>query len=82
MNFDGVAKGTPSATGFSGVCRNVEGEILQVFHGSIGFNTNNAVELEGLIQGLRMMLGEGWLPTMVEGDSNVIIKMQKQLANG
>ena len=59
LNFDGVVKGNPGAIGLGGVCINAEGEIIQVFHGLIELNTNNATELEGLIQGLGMMLREG-----------------------
>ena len=40
------------------------------------------MELEGFLQGLGLVLREGWLPAMVEGDSNILIQMKKQLANG
>ena len=48
-----------------------------MFYGSIGFDTNNSVTLKGMLQGLNLMLREGWIPTMVEGDSNILIQMEK-----
>ena len=66
-------KGYPRAVGYKGVCRNSIGKILQVFYGSIGFDTNNSVTLKGMLQGLNLMLREGWISTMVEGDSNILI---------
>ena len=77
LNFDGATKGNPGAAGYGGVCRNSAGKILQVFYGSIGFNANNSVTLKGMLQGLNLMLREGWISTMVEGDSNILIQMEK-----
>ena len=76
VNFDGVAKG------YGGVCRNCNGEILQVFHGSIGHDTNNSVELEGLIQGVQLVIRHGWFLSIVEGDSRILIHTAHQLVNG
>ena len=82
INFDGAAKGNPRVAGFGGVYKNLAAGILQVYHGSIGFDTNNSAELEGLLRGISLMIREGWLPSMMEGDSNILIQMAKQLANG
>ena len=48
----------------------------------MGFDTTNSTDLEGIIQGLSLLLREGWLPVMVEGDLNILIQMAKHLANG
>lgn len=48
LNFDGASKGNPGITGYGGVIRNAQGIQLKVYFGSIGWNTNNAAELEGL----------------------------------
>ena len=77
INCDGVTKGNLGACGFREVYINSKGEILQVYYGSIGFDTKNYVELEGLLRGLGLVLREGWLPAMVEGDSNILIQMEK-----
>ena len=39
------------------------------------------MELEGMLQGLSTVLREGWLPAMVEGDSNILIHMENNIAN-
>ena len=52
LNIDGAAKGNPGPAGYGGVIRNSKGSILSLFWGSIGSNTNNMAELEGLINGL------------------------------
>ena len=49
LNFDGEVKGNPRETSYGGVCRNSKGEIIQIFYGSIGFDTNNSTKLEGMI---------------------------------
>ena len=77
INFDGEDKGDPGAVDYGVVCRNLDGEILLLFYGSIGFDTINPVELEGLLEGLKIMVREGWLPTIIEGDSNILIGMVK-----
>eukprot|EP00253_Pinus_taeda_P012127 PITA_12127 len=54
LNFDGASKGNPGITGYGGVIRNSQGIPLKFYFGSIGWNTNNAAELEGLWQGLQI----------------------------
>ena len=56
VNFDGVAKGNLGEAGYGGVCRNCNGEILQVFYGNLGHDTNNSTELEGMIQGFQIVI--------------------------
>ena len=50
--------------------------------GSTGFNTNNLVELEGLIQGLRLVSKEGWFLVTIEGYSKVIIQIVRKIYMG
>ena len=69
LNIDGVAKGNPGPAGYGGVMRNSKGGILSLFWGSIGNNTNNMVELEGLINGLKWVEKTNKSPLVVEGDS-------------
>ena len=52
LNFDGASKGNPGKAGFGGTIRNYQGNINIIFYGNLGFNSNNAVELDGLIAGL------------------------------
>jgi len=43
LNFDGAAKGNPEPTGFGGVFRNNMGIVLHIYYGTIGKDTNKAV---------------------------------------
>lgn len=54
INFDGALKGNPGKIGFRGSIRNYQGTPLITYVGSIGWNTNNAAELEGLWRGLNL----------------------------
>lgn len=82
LNFDGASKGNPRRTGFGGVIRDYQGNPLITFFGSIGWNTNNAAELEGLWRGLNLAQKQGLLPLIVEGDSQIIINMASKLQQG
>eukprot|EP00253_Pinus_taeda_P008458 PITA_08458 len=82
LNFDGASKGNPGLTGYGGAVRNHQGQVLKVFYGSIGWNTNNVAELEGLWRGLFMAQREGLLPLIVEGDSQLLINMAIKIQQG
>ena len=79
LNIDGVAKGNPSPAGYGGVIHNSGGIILSLFWGSIGSNTDNMAELEGLINNLIWARQTSKIPLMVEGDSQIIINMARKL---
>lgn len=59
LNFERAAKGNPGPTELGGVFRNAAGEILGVYWGFIGENTNNVVELKALLAGLNMEVTNG-----------------------
>lgn len=82
LNFYGASKGNPGPTGYGGAVRNHQGQVLKVFFGSIGWNTNNVAELEGLWRGLNMAQQEGLTPLIVEGDSQIIINMATKIQQG
>lgn len=82
LNFDGASKGNPGNTGYGGVIRNHQGNALKVFFGSIGWNTNNAAELEGLWRGLKIAQKQRYTPLIVEGDSQIIINMASKIQQG
>ena len=50
-------------------------KLFKSFFGSLGIDTNNSAELEGMIQGIQIIIGNGWLPAIVEGDSRILIQM-------
>jgi len=50
--------------------------------GSIGWDTNNSVELEGLWQGLLPAQIHDFFPLIVEGDSQILINMVNKILQG
>ena len=52
LNFDGASKGNPGTFGFEGTIRNNVGKIMWILFGKIVHDSNNAAELEGLIEGI------------------------------
>eukprot|EP00253_Pinus_taeda_P019391 PITA_19391 len=82
LNFDGASKGNPGTTGYGGAIRNHQGKALKVFFGSIGWNTNNAAELEGLWRGLKIAQKQRYSALIVEGDSQIIINMASKIQQG
>eukprot|EP00253_Pinus_taeda_P034194 PITA_34194 len=82
LNFDGASRGNPGKTGFGGAIRDYQGTPLIIFYGSIGWNTNNAAELEGLWGGLNLAQEQGFFPLIAEGDSQIIITMASKLLQG
>ena len=82
LNFDGASKGNPGPTGFGGAIRNSEGNLVGLYWGYMGMNSNNVAELRGLLEGLTMATQKGWLPIILEGDSQVILQMATKLLHG
>ena len=50
--------------------------------GAIGKDTNNSAELEGLLHGTEVLISGGFLPAIIEGDSNTLIIVAKHIMNG
>lgn len=82
LNFDGALKGNPDPTGFEGSIRNAEGKMVGLCWGYIGENRNNVAKLKGLVVGFSMAIQQGWLPIILEGDSQVILQMVTKLLHG
>eukprot|EP00253_Pinus_taeda_P002560 PITA_02560 len=82
LNFDGASKGNPGQAGFGGIIRDSKGSPVQIYFGNIGWDTNNAAELEGLWQGLSIARELNLYPLIVEGDSQIIINMATHIQNG
>jgi hypothetical protein len=59
LNFDNTSKDNPRKYGAGGLLRDLEGRILAMFTNKLGYNSNNGVELEGLIRGLDMAKHQG-----------------------
>lgn len=52
LNFDGASKGNPGKESHGGIFKFHNNTPLFIFYGTIGWDTNNLAELEGLWQGL------------------------------
>lgn len=73
MNFDGVAKRNMGLASYGDIFRNHEGSISYIFFGSLGCNSNNAVEIKGIWHGLCIADKDNFFPLEVEGDSQILI---------
>lgn len=82
MNFYGAYKGNIGAAGFGGIFRDSVGTPLGIFFGSIGWDSNNSIELEGLLQGLLLAQEHNFFPLEVEGDSQILINATTHLLLG
>lgn len=79
LNFDGVSRGNPGQEGFGGIFRDSKGDTLAIYYGSIGWDTNNSAKLEGLLQGLCLIQLYNFSPSIIEGDSLILINMVNQI---
>jgi len=79
LNFVGASKGNPGKAGHGGIFRNHEGQPLLLYFGSIGWDTNNSVELEGVWQGMNLVHQHNFHPLIIEGDSQNLINMVTQI---
>jgi ribonuclease HI len=77
-----VEKGNPGVAGMGGVIRDSDGNIIKLYVGSMGNSTNNAVKFGALELGLEILMCERMTNTIVEGDSTLVINMEKRLQNG
>ena len=81
-NFDGASRGNPGPAGYGVVLRNSEGKILEMEAGFLGETTNNVAELTGLLRGLQMAIDKGHQKVILEGDSQIIIRLIKRILHG
>jgi ribonuclease HI len=68
--------------GFRVVLRNNQGNIMLITADSIGHNTNNAIELWGLMKGLQLAQEYGYHKLIIEGDSQIILSLFAKILNG
>ena len=55
---------------------------MTIFLGAIGTDTNNSVELEGMIRGFEFLIRGGCFPAIIEGDTSILIQMAKRMVSG
>ena len=64
-----------------GVIRDSEGNIIQLYAGSLRNSTNNTAKFRSLETGLEILSRERMTNTIVEGESTMLINMVKRLQN-
>jgi ribonuclease HI len=64
------------------VIRDSEGKILGLLAGFLGETTNNVAELTGLSRGLQAAMDKEYRNIVLEGDSQVIIRLIAKILNG
>ncbi|PNY12730.1 TMV resistance protein N [Trifolium pratense] len=69
LNVDGCCMDNPRNAGYGGLFRDVEGNWLGGFYGSLGFTTNMKAELYAICQGLVTAWDLGYRNILVESDS-------------
>jgi ribonuclease HI len=67
---------------YGAVLRNFSGEILGLDARFIWDTTNNVAELTGLLQGLQSAMDKGHHKIILEGDSQVIIRLTTKILHG
>jgi ribonuclease HI len=82
LNFDGASKGNLGPAGYGVVIRDNTGQIRHIMAGNLGFNSNNSVELWGLIRGIQLASSLNLNQLIIEGDSQVIISLATKIING
>jgi len=82
LNFDGASKGNLGKVGYGGAFRDHKGKPLLIFLGSIGWDMNNSIELEGLWKGLILAQRHSFFPLVIEGGSQILIDMVNQIMQG
>ena len=81
LNFNGASKGNPRPQCKGGVFKNSKGEILHIYTINLGHSTNNAAELNAMVNGLNISLHKGFHKLILEGDSNLVITIYNKLLN-
>jgi ribonuclease HI len=55
---------------------------MLVYYGSMGWDTNNSAELEGLWHGMQLAQLHNFFPIEIEGDFQIIINMISKILSG
>lgn len=72
LNFDGLAIGNPGLTGFGGIIRDENGQVVLAMCGPLGEEDSTKAELLSLLYGLREVERLEWHGCLVEGGSKVV----------
>jgi ribonuclease HI len=82
FNFYGTLKGNPGLSSLGAIIRNNKGQIHSLTTEIMGFDTNNSVEIWGLIKEVQLALDHNLTFLIIEGESKVIIDLETKILNG
>ena len=68
--------------GFGGDIRDHKGEIIHIFYGNMGLNSNNSTKLEGMVASLMIVDRNNLLLVIMEGDSVIILSLAAKILYG
>jgi len=68
--------------GYRVIIRNSKGEILHIIVGNLGLNTNNVIEVWGLLCGLQATTKQEIFPIIAKSESDIFINLFSNLLNG
>ncbi|GLJ11003.1 hypothetical protein SUGI_0140120 [Cryptomeria japonica] len=73
INFNGASRGNLGKSGYGAIIRNEFGNFVGANYDPLGINTNNMVEMTGLLAGLEWCVARGIQDIEVEGDLQIIL---------
>ena len=68
--------------GFARDIRDQKGEIIHIFYGNMGLNSNNSTELEGMVASLMIVDRNNILLVIMEGDLAIILSLATKILYG
>ena len=67
---------------FRGAIRHHKGEIIHIFYGNMGLNSNNSIELEGMVASLMIVDRNNILLVIMKGDWAIILSLAAKILYG
>ena len=77
-----MSKGNPVPGDYEFIIRDHWGAMGEYGYVFLGLETNNTTKIEGLLQDLESVRKNNSMSLLVEGDSQILINMEKKLQSG
>jgi probable phosphoglycerate mutase len=74
---DGGARGNPGPAGYGARIEAADGTLIEELHGSLGINTNNVAEYNGLLAALKWAVDHGEPDVEIRADSELLVKQMR-----
>ena len=82
LKFGWMSKGNPVPGDYEFIIRDHWGAMGESGYVFLGLETNNTTKIEGLLQDLESVRKNNSMSLLVEGDSQILINMEKKLQSG